>query len=103
MEDITALIEILERIKEGQKALATEETACKDALMDAMKGEGLEKEESAYGTVRIQRRADKEYSVFIKGMETELKAAKKLADDMGDYQTLGFKESIVYTPPKELF
>jgi hypothetical protein len=33
----------------------------------------------------------------------ELKAAKKLADDLGDYQTLGFKESLVYMPPKELF
>jgi hypothetical protein len=103
MENITALIERLERIKAQQKTLATEETACKEALMDAMKEEGLDKEESAYGTVRIQRRADKEYNVFIKGMETELKAAKKLADDLGDYQTLGFKESIVYMPPKELF
>jgi len=33
----------------------------------------------------------------------QLKEAKKLADDMGDYQTLGFKESLVYMPPKELF
>jgi hypothetical protein len=53
--------------------------------------------------VRIQRRADKGYSASIKRMEIELKEAKKLADDMGDYQTLGFKESIVYMPPKELF
>jgi hypothetical protein len=34
--------------------------------MDAMKEEGLEKEESAYGTVRIQRRADKGYSIHQK-------------------------------------
>ena len=103
MENITSLIEILERIKESQKALAADEVVCKEKLMEMMKEEGLEKEESAYGTVRIQRRAEKEYNVFIKGMETELKAAKKLADDMGDYQTLGFKESLVYMPPKELF
>ena len=103
MEIINSLIERLERIKAQQKTLATEETACKEALMDAMKEEGLEKEESAYGTVRIQRRADKGYSASIKRMEIELKEAKKLADDMGDYQTLGFKESIVYMPPKELF
>ena len=103
MENIIALVQILERIKESQKALATEETVCKEALMDAMKEEGLEKEESAYGTVRIQRRADKSYSASIKRMEIELKEAKKLADDMGDYQTLGFKESLVYMPPKELF
>jgi hypothetical protein len=103
MENIIALVQILERIKESQKALATEETVCKEALMDAMKEEGLEKEESAYGTVRIQRRVDKGYSASIKRMEIELKEAKKLADDMGDYQTLGFKESLVYMPPKELF
>jgi hypothetical protein len=103
MEDITVLIEILERIKEGQKALAAEEVVCKEKLMEMMKEEGLDKEESAYGTVRIQRRADKGYSASIKRMEIELKEAKKLADDMGDYQTLGFKESLVYMPPKELF
>ena len=103
MENIIALVQILERIKTQQKTLATEETACKEALMDAMKEERLEKEESAYGTVRIQRRVDKGYSAFIKRMEMQLKEARKLADDMGDYQTLGFKESLVYMPPKELF
>jgi hypothetical protein len=103
MENIIALVQILERIKESQKALAAEETVCKEKLMEMMKEEGLEKEESAYGTVRIQRRADKGYSASIKRMEIELKEAKKLADDLGDYQTLGFKESLVYMPPKELF
>jgi hypothetical protein len=103
MKDIKSLIKKLELVKAQQKTLATEETACKEALMDAMKEEGLDKEESAYGTVRIQRRADKGYSASIKRMEIELKEAKKLADDMGDYQTLGFKESLVYMPPKELF
>jgi hypothetical protein len=103
MESIIALVQILERIKESQKALAAEEVVCKEKLMEMMKEEGLDKEESAYGTVRIQRRADKGYSASIKKMEIELKEAKKLADDMGDYQTLGFKESLVYMPPKELF
>jgi hypothetical protein len=36
-------------------------------------------------------------------MEEELKAAKKLKDDLGDYEILGFKDSLVYTPPKDLF
>jgi hypothetical protein len=103
MESIIALVQALERIKESQKALSAEEVVCKEKLMEMMKEEGIDKGESAYGTVRIQRRAEKEYNVFIKGMETELKAAKKLADDLGDYQTLGFKESLVYMPPKELF
>jgi hypothetical protein len=103
MEDFQDLIKELEAIKANQKALAEKEALCKEELMAVLKENGLEKEESPYGTVRIQRRADKEYNVFIKGMETELKAAKKLADDLGDYQTLGFKESLVYTAPKDLF
>jgi hypothetical protein len=103
MEDFQDLIKELETIKANQKALAEKEALCKEELMAVLKENGLEREESPYGTVRIQRRADKEYNVFIKGMETELKAAKKLADDMGDYQTLGFKESLVYTAPKDLF
>jgi hypothetical protein len=103
MEDFQDLIKELEHIKTAQKALAEKEARCKEDLMAVLKENGIDKEESSYGTVRIQRRADKEYNVFIKGMETELKAAKKLADDMGDYQTLGFKESLVYTAPKDLF
>ena len=103
MESIIALVQALERIKESQKALAAEETVCKEKLMEMMKEEGLDKEESAYGTVRIQRRAEKDYGGEIRSMEIALKEAKKLADDMGDYQTLGFKESLVYTVPKDLF
>jgi len=103
MEDFQDLIKELEHIKTAQKALAEKEARCKEDLMAVLKENGLDKEESPYGTVRIQRRADKEYNAFIKGMETELKAAKKLADDLGDYQTLGFKESLVYTAPKDLF
>jgi hypothetical protein len=73
MENIIALVQILERIKESQKALAAEETVCKEKLMEMMKEEGLDKEESAYGTVRIQRRAEKEYNVFIKEWKQNLK------------------------------
>jgi hypothetical protein len=65
MENIIALVQILERIKESQKALAAEEVVCKEKLMEMMKEEGLDKEESAYGTVRIQRRAEKEYNVHL--------------------------------------
>jgi hypothetical protein len=68
-----------------------------------MQEDGLEKEESPYGTIRIQRRYDKDYGSEIRAMEEELKAAKKLKDDLGDYEILGFKDSLVYTPPKDLF
>jgi hypothetical protein len=36
-------------------------------------------------------------------MEAELKAAKKLKDDLGDFTIVSFKDSLVYMPPKDLF
>ncbi len=71
--------------------------------MEAMQEDGLEKEESPYGTVRIQRRYEKDYGPEVRTMEEELKASKKLKDDLGDYTIMGFKDSLVYTPPKDLF
>jgi hypothetical protein len=103
MIDIEALIEELEAIKAKQKTLAEKETLCKAEIMEAMQEDGLEKEESPHGNVRIQRRYEKDYGPEIRTMEEELKAAKKLKDDLGDYHIMGFKESLVYTLPKELF
>jgi hypothetical protein len=103
MTDIEDLLQELEEIKARQKALAEKEALCKADLMEAMQEDGLEKEESPYGTVRIQRRYEKDYGPEVRTMEEELKGAKKLKDDLGDYQIMGFKDSLVYTPPKELF
>jgi len=103
MEDLADLLKELEAIKANQKALAEKEALCKEELLEAMKENGLDKEEGPYGAVRIQRRAEKDYGPAIRIMEINLKEAKKLADDMGDYETLGVKESLVYTPPKDLF
>jgi hypothetical protein len=103
MTDIEQLLKELETIKANQKALAEKEALCKADLLAAMQEDGLEKEESPYGTVRIQRRYDKDYGSEIREMEEELKSAKKLKDDLGDYEILGFKDSLVYTPPKDLF
>ncbi len=103
MTDIEQLLKELETIKASQKALAEKEALCKADLLAAMQEDGLEKEESPYGTVRIQRRYDKDYGSEIRAMEEELKSAKKLKDDLGDYEILGFKDSLVYTPPKDLF
>lgn len=103
MIDINHLLQSLETIKQQQKALAEEEAFYKAQLLDIMQEEGLEKEEGPYGSVRIQRRYEKNYGDEIKAMEEELKAAKQLKDDLGDYQTMGYKESIVYTLPKALF
>ena len=103
MNDIEDLLKELETIKANQKALAEKEALCKADIMEAMQEDGLEKEESPYGTVRIQRRYEKDYGPEVRTMEEELKATKKLKDDLGDYQIMGFKDSLVYTPPKELF
>jgi hypothetical protein len=103
MNDIEQLLKELETIKVNQKALAEKEALCKADLLAAMQEDGLEKEESPYGTVRIQRRYEKDYGSEVRAMEEELKSAKKLKDDLGDYEILGFKDSLVYTPPKDLF
>jgi hypothetical protein len=103
MNDIEQLLKELETIKANQKALAEKEALCKADLLAAMQEDGLEKEESPYGTVRIQRRYEKDYGSEVRAMEEELKSAKKLKDDLGDYEILGFKDSLVYTPPKDLF
>jgi hypothetical protein len=104
MESIIALVQILERIKESQKALC-----CGGSCLQG----------KAYGNDERRRTRERRKCLrhcahstqsrqglqraSIKRMEIELKEAKKLADDLGDYQTLGFKESLVYMPPKELF
>jgi hypothetical protein len=103
MNDIEQLLKELETIKANQKALAEKEALCKADLLAAMQEDGLEKEESSYGTVRIQRRYEKDYGSEVRAMEEELKSVKKLKDDLGDYEILGFKDSLVYTPPKDLF
>jgi hypothetical protein len=103
MRDIEDLLQELEEIKARQKALAEKEALCKADLMEAMQEDGLEKEESPYGTVRIQRRYEKDYGPEVRTMEEELKTTKKIKDDLGDYQIMGFKDSLVYTPPKDLF
>jgi hypothetical protein len=103
MNDIEDLLKELEEIKARQKALAEKEALCKADIMEAMQEDGLEKEENPYGTVRIQRRYEKDYGPEVRMMEEELKATKKLKDDLGDYQIMGFKDSLVYTPPKDLF
>jgi hypothetical protein len=103
MIEIEQFLKELEAIKASQKALAEKEILCKTELLEFMKTNYIDKEESSYGTVRIQRRNEKDYGSEIKAMEEELKLAKKLKDDLGDYKIISYKESIVYTSAKELF
>ena len=103
MEDLSDLIKALEDIKARQKSLAEAETEIKEQLMEVMLTNGLDKEETDYGSIRIQRRIEKDYGPKLRSMEIELKEAKKLADDMGDYKVMSVKESLVFTPPKVPF
>ena len=100
-ETIESLIDSLSEIKEKQKLLSSQEALIKALLIEKLNEEGLESESTENGTVRLQRRNEKSYSLEIKAMEEELKEAKKLADDMGDYTINATKESIIFTFPKQ--
>lgn len=102
-EELIALLKELEDIKARQKALSEKEAQCREDIFSLMQEQGLEKEETDYGSVRLQRRYDKDYGEAIKMLERQLKEAKKLAEDMGDYEIAGHKDTLVYIPPKDIF
>lgn len=102
-QDLIDLLQELEGIKARQKALAEKEAQCREDIFSLMQANGLEKEETDYGSVRLQRRYDKDYGEAIKMLERQLKEAKKLAEDMGDYTVVGHKDTLVYVPPKDPF
>lgn len=103
MEELTDLLKELQDIKERQKALLKREMLCKEDIMEILKENNIDREENNYGFVRIQKRCEKDYGPAIREMEINLKEAKKLADDMGDFEVISYKESLVYTAPKDLF
>lgn len=100
---LIGLLKELESIKIKQKLLSEKELECRDEIFTFMQEEGLEKEETDYGSVRLQRRYEKNYGEAIKMLERQLKEAKKLSEDMGDYEIAGYKDTLVYTPPKQFF
>ena len=102
-ETIEELIKELEAIKSQQKILSEQESSIKEQLLELMLENGIDNSKSDYGSVRIQRRQEKDYGPEIRSLEIDLKERKKLADDMGDYTVLGTKESIVFSPPKDIF
>jgi hypothetical protein len=104
MEDMEMLLKELAKIRTDQQALSDLETQCKADIKQLLEDSGLDDYKSEdYGTIRLQKRAQKDYGEELQAMEDELKIRKKLADDLGDYQILGHKESIVYCQPKEMF
>ena len=101
MENLDELIRLLSITKSFQKQLATEEASLKEQIIAIMKDSGFDKEDTDYGSVRIQKRNEKQYSPHLWMLEQQLKEDKKLADDMGDYTIVGGKESLVFVLPKE--
>jgi hypothetical protein len=99
MEEINELIEKLATIKAAQKAYAEKETFYKDLLMKFLKEFDLEKEDTEYGSVRIQRRSEKDYGEEVRKQESSLKELKKLKDDIGDYKIIKTSESLVFNFP----
>lgn len=107
LELLESTAEALATIKQQQKALAEEETALKDTLQTLLANPVLKpwrKEPDipsitvSAGNVRIQSRVAKRYNDDIIAMETALKEAKQLANDMGDYDVIGSTDSVVFTP-----
>lgn len=107
LELLESTAEALATIKQQQKALAEKETALKDTLQTLLANPALKpwrKEPDipsitvSAGNVRIQSRVAKKYNDDIIAMETALKEAKQLANDLGDYDVIGSTDSVVFTP-----
>lgn len=101
--DLNVLVKQLAEIKAKQKELADKESSLKEQIMELMEQADSNSETTDYGTVRVQRRQEKDYGDAIRKAEIDLKERKKLADDLGDYTVIGSKLSIVFNPPKDLF
>lgn len=101
--DFNVLVKQLAEIKAKQKELADKESSLKEQLMELMQQANSDSETTDYGTVRLQRRKEKDYGNEIRKAEIDLKERKKLADDLGDYTVIAVKESLVFNPPKDIF
>jgi hypothetical protein len=101
MQNLDELIRLLSIVKSSQKELAAEEASLKEQIIAIMKDSGCDKEDTSYGSVRIQQRNEKKYSPRLYVLEQQLKEDKKLADDLGDYTIASSKESLVFVLPKE--
>ena len=100
MEKLDELISFLAAIKIQQKALLKSEAETKAAIFEIMEANDTEEIKAEHGTIRIQNRNEKQYSSIIQEAEAQLKEDKKLADDLGDYDIVSTKPSLVFTLPK---
>lgn len=101
--DLLNLMKELDEVKAKQKSLSTIENKLKTEALDLMKEIGIDKEETPYGNVSIRTRIEKDYGPEVRKLEKELKATKKMLDDMGQFEVMSVKESVYFTPVKEFF
>ena len=98
--NIESLMQRLQEIKEEQKSLNEQEAIVKEFILDLLEEDDLDKYESEHCTVRLQARTEKKYNAAYEQQEADLKATKKLLDDLGDYEVVSTKTSLVYAAPK---
>ena len=98
--NIKSLMERLQEIKEEQKSLNEQEVIVKEYIRAWLEEDDLDKYESEHCTVRLQARSKKKYNAAHEQQEADLKATKKLLDDLGDYEVVSVETSLVYAAPK---
>jgi hypothetical protein len=98
--NIESLMERLQEIKEEQKSLNEQEVIVKEYIRAWLEEDDLDKYESEHCTVRLQARSKKKYNAAYEQQEADLKATKKLLDDLGDYEVVSTEASLVYAAPK---
>ena len=98
--DIESLMQRLQEIKEEQKSLNEQEVVVKEFIRAWLEEDDLDKYESEHCTVRLQARSKKKYNAAYEQQEADLKATKKLLDDLGDYKVVSTETSLAYAAPK---
>ena len=98
--NIESLMERLQEIKQEQKSLNEQEGIVKEYIQALLEKDDLDKYESEHCTVRLQARSKKKYNAAYEQQEADLKATKKLLDDLGDYEVVSTETSLVYAAPK---
>lgn len=97
--ELSELLCELEQIKAQQKHLDEQEASYRCQVVAFMENNGIDKESTDYGSVRLQSKQKKIYPQRIRELENQFKEAKKLADAMGDYESQIQESTLVYTPP----
>lgn len=98
--NIESLMERLQEIKQEQKSLNEQEGIVKEYIQALLEKDGLDKYESEHCTVCLQARSKKKYNAVYEQQEADLKATKKLLDDLGDHEVVSTETSLVYAAPK---